>query len=333
MTRWLGVVLLGGLMTAGCSESPEGPGGIAANITPLCTIGCGETDPWPDAPGVFLGSGVTPSECLGGGHTDADGDGLSDFCEEHLAYAFRPFLLHSMYDNLGRQPYWAARPLGGFDDPVRIAYLLSYYRDEGSDAYVCSLPGAHWSCHGHNGDSESIIIDVYYWGSKQHWATDSLRYSQHGVWHPALRGSRDRYVSKFVWYDGLTPTVGSVEYGAHAGAAPIAYVSKGKHANYFDRASCNDGGTFSIDTCEDNDQLSRLHAGSYQNIGAPWSPFLDCVVVTDSVHHPYYGSGFEECYWSNTAWFRGWYPLTVGGEDSDPYIETLTHWGFGELPW
>jgi hypothetical protein len=70
-----------------------------------------------------------------------------------------------------------------------------------------------------------------------------------------------------------------------------------------------------------------VSAGAYQNIGSWTESFIDCVAVTDP-YHPYYGSGYQECYWSDTTWFRGWYPPSVGGETAEPYIVVLDRWGF-----
>lgn len=149
---------------AACREAPAGVGPISAagGITPMCQLGCVEVDSYPTKPGVFLGSGVTPETCVNGGYTDADQDGLGDFCEEQLSYAFRPELYHSSADNVGREPYWVARVLD--EDRVRIGYLLSYYRDEGCPAWVCHLPcpTCDPSAAGHNGDSEGIYLDLYY---------------------------------------------------------------------------------------------------------------------------------------------------------------------------
>ena len=63
---------------------------LSLGIGPLCQAGCVETDPNPSAPGVFLGSSVTGELCGSVGQTDHDDDGLSTFCEEHLADAFAP---------------------------------------------------------------------------------------------------------------------------------------------------------------------------------------------------------------------------------------------------
>jgi hypothetical protein len=124
-------------VASACKEAPHGVGPISASggITPLCQLGCVEEDPNPRAPGVFLGSGVTPDNCIMGGYTDADQDGLGDLCEEQLSYAFLPELYYYSGDDVRREPYWVARGLNG--DRVRIGYLFSYYRDLGCPMRDC----------------------------------------------------------------------------------------------------------------------------------------------------------------------------------------------------
>ncbi len=116
-----------------------------------------------------------PDECTVG--NDIDLDDLSDRCENDISQAFSPELYFYNGDYVGREPYWVARLVG---QKVKIGYLLSYYRDEGSSNYLCSLPGAPSSCHGHNGDSEAIFLIVYYDAAHKHWILDEARYTQHG---------------------------------------------------------------------------------------------------------------------------------------------------------
>jgi hypothetical protein len=146
-------------------------------VTPLCQIGCVETDPNPSAAGVFLGSGVTPTACTYG--TDSDQDGLTDFCEKNLAAAFAPELAYATADNVGREPHWVARRL--FDDEVRLGYLLSYHVDLGIDAWETCLNflPSEW-CHGHAGDSEDMYLDVVYDYGSEHWLLSDAYYSRHG---------------------------------------------------------------------------------------------------------------------------------------------------------
>ena len=138
-------IIIPALLIALTACSPEAPtesgaAPVLANGT-LCHVGCVETDPFPDSAGVFLGSGVTGDLCVGGGQSDHDGDELSTFCENNLAAAFAPELYHWAYDEVGRESYWAARPILPWSgDTVEIAYLLGYYRDAGSSSDLCDLP-------------------------------------------------------------------------------------------------------------------------------------------------------------------------------------------------
>jgi hypothetical protein len=106
--------------------SPTAPSGVPADL---------ELDPAPSAPGIFLGSGVTPATCINGAQPDTDRDALADSCERSLAAAFAPELAYAASDRTTREPRWAARPLSG--GRVRLAYLLSLHLDLG--VHGCSL--------------------------------------------------------------------------------------------------------------------------------------------------------------------------------------------------
>src|SRR5690606_39748684 len=95
-------------------------------------------------------------------YTDADLDGLGDFCERNLALKFAPEFRTWSLDNTGGEPHWAGSP--GPNGTVRIVYLPAYYRDEGSPSYLCNHPPPfwHWSCEGHNGDSEAVMLELTY---------------------------------------------------------------------------------------------------------------------------------------------------------------------------
>lgn len=287
------------------------PAAAAPRLVPLCKLGCIETDPAPNAPGIFLTSAVTDETCFAGGHTDADADGLSDRCETDIAAAFAPELFHWRFDNVGREPHWAARPSG---DQVVIAYLLSYYRDEGSSAWACSLPLVAPHCQGHNGDSEWILLTVYYDWPTHHWLLQQALYSQHTSFGTYARGSN------------AYPT--ALEYPGRLGGYPRSYVAEGKHANYPSRSACNSGGTLGTDTCTQVDTAARVAGGGNVNIRsrAVHMASQDCMVSANP-SYIYYGSGRQECYWTNRR-FRGWIPTTVGGDDSTAYSGILADHGF-----
>jgi hypothetical protein len=260
---------------------------------------------------VFLGA-LDPLRCVGG--TDTDQDGLGDLCEERLAWEFAPQLRYWSGDNVGREPYWVARPAGV--DEVLIGYLLSYYRDEGSATYICGLPFHHFSCDGHNGDSEAIFLNVYFDWSSRHWVLKIAFYSQHGDFGMYARGVDDAYPLQLY-------------YPSHPGTYPRSYVSQGKHANYAGQQECNNGGVLGTDTCVQVNKVARVYAGLEVNLGshAVHRTDQDCV-VSRNTSYEYYGSGRQECYWTTTPSFRGWIPTTIGGAVAPPYSPMLQDWGF-----
>lgn len=314
--------LLVAIMAAACAREPTPPIQLRgpSSTAPMCQLGCVETDPNPNAAGVFLGSGVTPDFCFVGSYTDADQDGLGDFCEKHLAAAFAPELYYSSGDDVRREPRWAARlaPV----DKVRLAYLLSYYRDEGSNSFGCNLPFHPSSCDGHNGDSEGIYLQVYYNDATQHWVLDSAWYSQHTSYGTDGRARDPNNYS--IYTEEFAPLV----YPSHSGAYPRAYVAEGKHANYAHVYECNGGGDYGTDTCEHVNTADRVAAGASLNIGSRGSHSTgqDCMASANPAYE-YYGSGRLECYWTE-ARFRGWIPTTIGGADADPYTTKLQSMSF-----
>lgn len=301
------------LMASGCGESPtsvlphSGPLGA---VQPLCQLGCGESDPNPSAPGIFLGSGVTPIACRRTSThlvTDSDGDLLSDFCETQLGVSFAPELDYTYGDDVRREPYFAARFSGAVDDgTVEIAYLLSYYRDTGSKQFDPGL-GAH------NGDSEYIILYLYYDYDSEHWVLNTAYYSQH-----------DGY-GVYSSLNNAYPT--QLYYPSHIGTYPRSWVAEGKHANYATQGECNGGGPLGNDTCVDNNTTARVEVSSYWNIGARNSHSIDCV-VSRNPSYEYYGMGRQECYWTARN-FRGWVPDSIGGGDSGTsYSSILSNFVF-----
>lgn len=288
------------------TESPIAPDGAMATpsaaITPYCKAGCVDPDPSPSSPGVHLGFAVSPLDCLSGDYADNDQDGLGDYCEERLAAAFAPVLRYHHSDDLRRQPYWAVRHLDA--DTVRIAYALSYYLDLGvvsaaySECVAASIFGLLAECGGHSGDSETIAFDVYFVPSTQHWVLGRARYSYHGKFNLYQRPSGAAY-----------PT--QLTYVQRAGATPIAWVARGKHANYRNQAECdagNGGGdvinwAFSFDDCTANNSFVTLEAWGSRNLGSNLVRLVDCVASND----PYMQSPVRppECYWSNDR-FYGW---------------------------
>jgi hypothetical protein len=221
-----------------------------------------------------------------------------------------------------REPYWVARPLV-FGDYVRIGYLLSYYRDEGSNHPLCGQNPffVHPSCNGHNGDSEGIYLGVYYNEATKHWVLDNAWLSRHDelMEHPRVQCNEggacitNAYPPQFY-------------YPSHPGAYPRVYVAEGKHANYATKTGCNGGGQYGTDTCERVDTATRLEWNACWNLGSRATPLRNCVPSRDPSYE-YYGSGRQECFWTGGN-FRGWIPLTVGGAEGSVYSAQLQAMGF-----
>jgi hypothetical protein len=308
--------------TLACADAGTAPSDsyrppLLANVPPEpdCKAGfCGGTsDPNPEAPGVFLGFAVTDETCFDSSQTDHDQDDVSTFCEENLAAAFAPELKYYQYDDVRREPYWVARRSGA--NSVVIGYLLSYYQDGGGQSYLCTIPFPHYACLPHIGDSEAIFLEVYYNISTEHWVLNAARYSQHGNYPVYGRDMGDSYPM-------------ALEYPEHPGSYPRAWVAQGKHANYPTRGACMSGGTLGTDTCQEVNSSARVAAGGYLNLGSRevHTVWQDCLASQSSAH-PYYGSGRQECYWTNRE-FRGWYPDSVSGGQSTAYEEILLEHGF-----
>ena len=256
---------------------------------------------------------MNADECTG--YTDGDQDGLGDFCEKNLAAAFAPELYYSHTDETGREPHWVARPASQYDaDTVVIGYLLSYYRDAGSQTFGCTLPGAPSDCDGHNGDSEAIFLRIVYNWSTEHWVLNDAWYSEH-----------DSYAE---FPAGVKAYPLTLEYPGHPGSYPRVYVSEGKHADYASSSACNSGGTLGSDDCSDVDTAARVVAGEVLNLGSSshHSASQDCMVSSDPAN-PYYGSGRQECYWTGSN-FQGWVPDYVGGSSASAYRPRLDAFGF-----
>jgi hypothetical protein len=274
-----------------CGESPSAPSGDAPE---LAITG---TDPAPAAPGIFLGTDVTSPACLGN-VGDGDNDGLLNRCEAALAAAFAPELNYSSGDDTRRQPHWAARPRDG--GRVRLAYLLSLYRDLGTVG--CTLGVV--LCGGHYGDSEILVLDVYYHSTSGHWLLDQAVYSAHGVYN---------------WYPRLFAPYPSMNYPGRPGGYPRAFLSLRKHAGYRSDREC-DAGELGLDECL-TDTRVRVAASATLNLGsrALHTAAQDCVTGATPAT-----AGFSECYWTEKA-FGGWQGRTPKGS---AYSSILSFFGF-----
>lgn len=278
----------------------------------LCELGCNDPDPSPTAPGFWLGTGMTGTQCVNGTQTDADADQLSDFCEKNLANGFAPELWYTQSDDVGREPHWVAKRLGTSGIKARIAYLLSYYNDWGPTTNWCNNNVIDLfnreACSGHAGDSELIVLDVGYNSTTEHWVVDSAHYSEHGGYNNYPKNTIKGY-----------PT--ALQYAGVNGGSPRSYVSYQKHANYATEAECDSGAILGTDTCLPQTS-SRVQAGGQLNLGSRVHQFQNCMYSGNPI---YSGSGRQECYWTDTQKFSGWH---IGNPSATPYTTILTGIGF-----
>jgi hypothetical protein len=282
------VLACGGL--AACSPDSVMPSATATESSPThlawscydpsdphCSPTPPPGDPFPSAPGVFLGEDFSISNCMGG--TDLDQDGLMDFCEYQLAVSFRPLLATDPTDHgLGGEPAWAAGL--SVEGIVGIAYLFSYYDDWGNN-FDCNPMG--WWCDGHLGDSEFVIVTLYYNEGTQHWVFLNMFTSAHyGTQAESSQWS----------YDFET------EFPAHSAWYPRVWVARNKHANYTTRSLCN-AGAFWTDTCQSNQDAGRFYVNPNRNVGSSVRPRID------SIYSSSYRTG-KEYYWNSNHRFCGW---------------------------
>jgi hypothetical protein len=318
-TRVRAGIVVGVLLIAACSENSTNPLSPSMSkrpvspppiVTPLCQLGCGDVDPSPTAPGIFLGNSINLDFCMDGPGNDVDADGLVDYCETLISYNFSPLRQYSRFhDDIRGEPYWVAQWDG---DLVIVGYLLSYYRDLGGVQYGCASPflpeDPDTGCH--NGDSESIWLWINYNYATRHWLLYKAAYSVHGNWNMSTDDGR-----------GYAP---NVEYPARLGGYPLAWIAEQKHANYFHKRDCNAGGFWGSDDCNEDDTQARVPWSDYWNIGSQAHPFINQVTSRDPSYE-YYGQGRTECFWTDKA-FRGWVPDNIGGGQSTSYLTTLRAW-------
>jgi hypothetical protein len=276
-------------VVAACGEGPTAP--IDRPFPALVT------DPAPAAPGIFLGDAVTPAVCTDGSQSDTDHDGLADTCERELAAAFAPELAYASADRTTREPRWAARALGR---KVRVVYLLSLHFDLG--AYGC--PFGLVVCGGHYGDSETIVLDLYYQSSSRHWVLDQAIYSAHGFYNV---------------YPRLLSAYPGMNFPGRRGGHPRAFLAIGKHALYRSDTECDDG-EVGLDECK-ADTRQRLAATPALDIGSrtTHTAAQDCVRST-----VFLTSTALECYWTTRA-FGGWQGKTP---KAGAYSSVLDSFGF-----
>lgn len=285
-------------MIMGCHADPQGPGQEirAMQCTPETCSGGGDgyptTDPAPQAPGIWIGANVGLSRCYdprGTTIVDVDGDRVDDWCEQWIAYTFRPMLRTNMYDcDLRGEPAWGVKyfPETGI---IRVGYFLSYYQDCGNDyALGCTVDPTN-ECHGHEGDSEFIVMDLRYDSTTDHYLLDRAFLSAHFD----FGGS---FFEQFVNSSSTNNPYNALEYptGGKYRGYPRIWVSRGKHGNYPTRDACDGGGAGGTDTCDENFAEARMDFIWNRNIGSPSHHMLNCTPAKPEMR--YFRPG-TECYW------------------------------------
>ena len=301
---------------------------------------CG-SDPHPEAVGVYIASTITASACTGGEMQDTDLDGLADLCEQTLADAFDPWLRYNSSDiawgkeaSYAGKPYWRNGIL-----VVRILYMPSYYYDAGTFDVNC-LQGL-FDCAGHYGDSEAIVLEVYYNAATQHWILNDAVLSHHTSYTMAYGNSHSDFaegnpifhipvngdsalVDKAVTMESY-PTDVTYTHGGRLGGAPDVWVAVNKHSNYVNQSDCTAGG-HGTDRCSadawEQMWLHDKYVGS-RNVGSDVVHLMDCVPARIP---PTSYWGYQECYWTGVN-FAGW--SGISAPVSPGYRVRLTAWGFG----
>jgi hypothetical protein len=263
---------------------------------------------------------VNPTNCFTVG-TDTDQDGLSDRCENDISLAFAPLMRYNQGDDVGREGYWAAKRQG---DMVRVIYFFGYYFDLGvvnhNDYTACklsSIGGILASCDGHHGDSEHVVLDIYYNSTTRHWILSYAALSHHSGYIQATK-------PKLAPYPAL-------QWGGRIGSAPLIWVALGKHANYPTQAACdagNGGGflvdlIFSYDTCGGNNSFFTAPTGGQRNLGSQQRQLRNCIAS----ENPFYQvpPRDKECFWTANK-FYGW--QLDKSTSSTGHIAHLRRWGF-----
>jgi hypothetical protein len=158
-------------------------------------------------------------------------------------------------------------------------------------------------CGGHYGDSEYIVLDLYY-GAGQHWVLGQAIYSAHGVYNI---------------YPRLLAAYPGMNFPDRKGGYPKAFVALRKHALYRSDTECDDG-ELGLDECR-ADTFQRIETPDARDIGsrASHTAAQDCVrsvVLTASTA--------VECYWTRRD-FGGWQGRTP---KAGPYSSSLATFGF-----
>ncbi len=303
------VILAGALTMLACNGQPTLSSRTTSSINrgsilPPCQAGCEPytNDPNPDSIGVWFDTTVfSPTYCFDGvTEEDDDHDGVGDQCEWALAKRFAPIMVFDSGDEVGREPYWAARRVGS-DSSMEILYMPAYYVDLGCS----SVPLCGELDDGHLGDSEAIGITISWDPHSAHWILVEAALSSHDTYRTLSAGG-NRY-----------PT--TLEYPTELGGPFRVHVAYGKHANYETRTACNGGSDYCNNGGSGGD---TLYVPLNRNVGSSGYKLADCVY---SVGIP--DDDYEECFWSGSD-FAGWQGHQAGYSYATAYEARLEDFGF-----
>ena len=314
------LLLVSTVVFAGCSEPTSPEDVLEPQLTKDCTFfNCGE-DPDPEAGGILLGSGFTPTYCFAAA-SDTDQDGLDNVCEEAMADAFRPEIVSGSTDDTRGEAHWAARRIGT-TNRVRIAYLLGYYWDWGSPRSLCAIPvfPPSGDCGGHIGDSEWVAVDIEY-SSGGRWVMAQAGLSAHF-------GTGNDHTAWVSWT--------GFHFPENERGYPRVYASLKKHANYQSVSRCNANiipdGFETFDDCSySSAKYERVEYVPSRNIGSRTRNARSdgllgpgtCRYSTET----FAGSEIAECFWLSPSGyhFNGW---QESNDPVGPYEPQLAFLGF-----
>lgn len=289
-------------------------------VDPHCINDPAPGDPSPGQPGYYLGPDFSYYACTEG-ISDADRDGLADFCEYQLALAFRPELMMSQQEPApGREEYWAATLLGG---NVVIVYMFGYYQDNGDPGCLDGIFGLG-KCGGHWGDNEFTVVYLGFENETQHWELNGQYFAAHWRSGMCVVDLIDCDFSGFRFRDDLYyPKGEQFTYTK-------VWIARSKHAAYASRSACNGGAVGNSDDCSDNVSIGRFHVNTNRNVGSLQYQFIDEV---RSINNPLTRPG-KESFWTDLP-FCGWSVSDTGSRahcSPTSYYDVLTEFLY-HLPW
>lgn len=202
---------------------------------------------------------------------DDDLDGFPDTFEYDIATLVSPRLQFGTLEAASeRYEHWSVRPTA---DGLEVFFALSYILDDGD-----GLLRSFW----HYGDTEFVVVRLVV--QQDELVPDEVFLSAHFL--AETDGSR--------WYPPERFEVDGSDGGWH----PVVWVGEGKHANYPDEPTCEEGAFFT-DSCS----VGRLEATRVlreNNLGNGWAPLIDEVRLSAPD-----GRRASESYWTPRR-FCGW---------------------------